>query len=214
VASLTDGSVITWGRNTKGELGNGTVTTDSNVPVVVPGLSGITAVSHSWQTAGALDSSGNVWVWGYTGVGQRADGTSPDITSSPVQVPLPLPAVQQSVGGNGPGTGQVLALLNDGTVWAWGCDTDGQVGNGVFQPEVTTPTHVPIKAAVKQIGAGGVFSVVLTNKGTAITWGGNDLGQLGDGNTLNSASPVRLSGMIPTPISVLGFGESSVDALF
>jgi alpha-tubulin suppressor-like RCC1 family protein len=209
VASLTDGSVVTWGRNTDGELGDGTVTPNSNVPVTVPGLTGVLQVSHSWQTAGALDSSGRVWVWGFTGFGQRGDGTSPQITSTPFQVPLPAAATDESVGGNGPANGHVLADVN-GHAYAWGDDASGQVGNATFAPEVTTPTEVSIAAPVSRVEAGGAYSVVLTSKGKVITWGYNTYGDLGDGTTTNSDIPVRLSAL--PIITAIGTGENSVNA--
>jgi alpha-tubulin suppressor-like RCC1 family protein len=218
VAYLTNGTVITWGRNVYGDLGIGTIgvrrttSANSNVPVAVPGLSDIVGVSHSWQTASAVDSSGNLWIWGYTAHGQLGNGTSPKASPSPVRVSLPEPVKEASVGGNGPENGQVLALLTNGSVWAWGYDGQGQVGNGVMTTEVTKPTLVHISDPVVLVGAGGAFSVVVTASGQVMTWGGNSWGQLGDGSSNASDLPVHVTNL-PGPVSVLGYGQGAIDAL-
>ena len=214
VAFLTDGSVITWGRNNDGELGTGTSNPDANVPVPVPGLTKVIQVSHSWRTVSAIDSSGALWVWGFTGFGQRGDGTSPTVTSTPIQVRLPLPAVEASVGGGFGINGHVLALLNDGSVWAWGNNEKGQVGDGTTGTAVLRPVRVPIAAAVREVGTGAWYSAAVTNKGKVIIWGDNSLGELGDGSTNPSYSdvPVRLT-TLPGPVTALGYGPRSLDAL-
>jgi alpha-tubulin suppressor-like RCC1 family protein len=208
VANLSNGSVVTWGRNTFGGLGTGSTQTNSAVPVHVPNLTNVVQVSHSWQTDGAVDSSGRVWIWGFTGCGSRGDGTSPNQTSVPVQVPLPGPAVSVSVGGNYFGNGHVLAVLADGSLWAWGCDAAGQVGNGALVAVVPAPVQVPIGGPVLQAIAGGDYSVAVTAR-RVYEWGGNEWGQLGNGTTINSDLPVRFG----IPVTVIGGGEASIDAM-
>ena len=96
-----------------GQLGNGT-NTDSNVPVQVSSLTGITAIAGGGDHSLALKNDGTVWAWGWNGYGQLGNGTNTD-SNVPVQVSS-LTGIIAIAGGYG----HSLALKNDGTVWAWG----------------------------------------------------------------------------------------------
>src|SRR6266478_2923525 len=122
------GTVSAWGDNSFGELGNGTNTT-SNTPVQTSGITGVTAIAGGGFHSLALKSDGAVWAWGYNGDGELGNGTNTD-SNTPVQVLGP--------GGVGFLTGVTalavgcrhsLALKSDGTVWAWGYNGFGQLGN-------------------------------------------------------------------------------------
>lgn len=88
------------------------------------------------------------------------------------------------------GGGHSLALKADGTVWAWGWDSRGQLGQGTQVPLTysTVPIQVPALPGVRAIGAGPYQSFAITNSGI-FAWGGNDVGQLGDGTTVNRLAP-------------------------
>src|SRR6266481_9388501 len=125
------GTVWAWGLNGSGQLGNGTFT-NSNTPAQVSGLSGVTAIAGGAEHSLALKSDGTVWAWGNNALGQLGNGTFTD-SNTPVQVLGP--------GGLGYLTGvmaiaagalDTLALKSDGTVWAWGYNADGELGNGTY----------------------------------------------------------------------------------
>ena len=82
-----------------------------------------------------------------------------------------------------------LALKTDGTLWSWGWNDDGQLGNGT-----KSPSKYPgqIDTGFKMISAGDTFSLAVKNDGTIWTWGDNGYGQLGDGSIVDKITPVLI----------------------
>jgi alpha-tubulin suppressor-like RCC1 family protein len=194
-------SVRTWGDNSAGELGDGTLTSRTT-PVPVPGLPGVQAISANGRHDLALLANGTVMSWGDNTFGQLGNGT----TSANHDAELPvavtgLPkAVQVAAGGE-----HSLALLANGTVMAWGAGSNGQLGNGT-----TTSSDVPVAVQgltnVRAIAAGDLFSVAVLAGGAVMTWGRNSVGQLGDGTGKNSDVPVAVKG-ITTAVAVAAGGQ-------
>jgi alpha-tubulin suppressor-like RCC1 family protein len=194
VALLGDGTVVAWGSNEDGQLGDGTFE-PSLVPTPVAGLSEVTAVSAGWGTAMALLSDGTVEAWGANEHGQLGDGSTENS-----DVPVPVSGLTGVTAIASGGTFS-LALLSDGTVMAWGDNERGQLGNGTTK-DSDVPVPVSKLGAVKAIAAGGHdtfsapgFALALLEKGTVKAWGGNGLGQLGDGELLDSHVPVEVEGL-------------------
>ncbi len=104
-----------------------------------------------------------------------------------------------------------LALKSDGTVWAWGYNGDGQLGDNSTTAR-KTPVQVLTLTNVKAIAAGGNHSLALTSSGAVKTWGANNSGQLGDGTVINSKTPVNVSGLL-SGISAIAGGASHSLAL-
>ncbi|MEZ5458251.1 MAG: hypothetical protein R3E65_02625 [Steroidobacteraceae bacterium] len=120
---------------------------------------------------------GTIASWGYNGEGQRGDGTTSAASDSIGSVTLPagLTAVRVAAGGN-----HALALLSDGGVYAWGRNSNGQLGLGDQQLR-STPTRVTLPAAAVAIAAGRDLSLAVLDNGTIYAWGVNTSGQLGIG---------------------------------
>ena len=194
-ALLNTGAVNCWGRNSNGQLGNGT-TTNSSVPVAVTAFTdGATAVSI---TAGvshtcALLNTGAVNCWGSNGNGQLGNGNT---TSSSVPVAVSaftggVTAVSITAGGY-----HTCAVLNTGAVNCWGYNGDGQLGN-----DSTTVSSVPVavstftdgSATAVSITAGYYHTCALLNTGAVNCWGFNFNGQLGNNTTTNSSAPVAVA---------------------
>jgi hypothetical protein len=95
----------------------------------------------------------------------------------------------QLAGGN-----HSLALKDDGTVWAWGRNKDGQLGDGTTANK-STPAQVTELSEVKVIACGGDHSLALKEDGTVWVWGRNSYGQLGDGTTVAKSTPVQVTGL-------------------
>jgi alpha-tubulin suppressor-like RCC1 family protein len=199
---LSNGHVDTCGSNSYGQLGNGS-TTSSATPVEVDDLSHIASISSGSNWVAALDSSGNVWEWGENQWGQLGDGSNQD-AELPVEVLLPDPAVQVYAGGDGQPNGQTIALLKDGTVWAWGNNEWGQLGNGT-ETSSTVPVLVEgTPTNVAEVATGGQASYLLTTSGDVWSWGDDSKGQLGDG---------KMSGTVLEPKQVAsGYSQISATA--
>ncbi len=177
MAAKSDGSVWVWGINNSNQLSDGTTIT-SNVPKPLNGVSGIVRVAAGGFRGIGLSGTGQVWTWGFT-------------YTSPLQFTLPKPATAIA-GGNNHG----LALLNDGTVRAWGSNNVGQLGNSTAAAGGSqTPIQVSGLAGVTEIAAGVNHSLALKSDGTVWAWGDNSFGQLGDGTTTQRNTPVQVTGL-------------------
>ena len=214
-AVKSDGTVWAWGDNFSGQLGDGT-TTNRSSPVQVPGLSGVIAVTSGGNTTGvgastafsfAVKSDGTVWAWGDNSSGQLGDGTTIS-RSSPVQV-HGLTGVVAVVAGIGPGNG--LALKPDGSVWAWGNNFSGQLGNGTTATDHTVPVQVPGLAGVMAVASGEMHSLAVKSDGSVWAWGNNSVGQLGDGTTTSHSSPKQVPGLsgVVAVATEWGFGSAA-----
>jgi alpha-tubulin suppressor-like RCC1 family protein len=108
------------------------------------------------------------------------------------------------------GQGQVIALRSDGTVWAWGENGSGQLGDGT-----TTDRNAPVAVTgltgVVAIAAGGAHSAAVKSDGTVWTWGENGSGQLGDGTVTTRLTPVQVTGV--TGVVALAAGTNHMLAL-
>lgn len=212
----TSGIVWAWGSNAQGQLGRSpTATLSSNTPLPVDGITGkVIAIAAGGSHGLALTDDGTVWAWGYNGFGQL--GTS--ATTTPFRsTPLPLAGftgLTTSSAGMFPiaaGLDHSLALKNDGTLWAWGYNGFGQLGDSsainVNNP-VSTPVEVPVQVNVNTVPLANVVSVAAIGHHTLAAtgvnkvwaWGDNTFGQLGnakDGKANISSVPVTVTGFVP-----------------
>jgi alpha-tubulin suppressor-like RCC1 family protein len=134
----TDGSVMCWGTNGNGELGNGAMgtTTTMSVPTPVAGLSGTLAVATGSNHACAIKPGGSVVCWGANTRGQLGDG---GYIGHNAFVAVPGLTGVTAIAGSGAAT---CAVLGDGTVSCWGNDRDGELGDGI------AATHAPVVPAL------------------------------------------------------------------
>lgn len=186
LALKSDGTVWAWGRNYKGELGNGT-TSGSLTPIQVPGLSNVKDISAGWYTSLALLENGSVWAWGDNEYGSLGNGSTAMYSNTPVSV-SGLPQISAIDAGSV----HNLVLATNGSVWAWGGNGNGQVGDGTTVDKRTTPVQVMTNA--QQVAAGWSSSFALKSDGSFYAWGGNHDGDLGLGtDTWSYNSPTLVS---------------------
>ncbi len=200
---MTDGTVRAWGLNDRGQLGDNTII-EKHLPVQVldssglANLSNIISINGGFKHSLAIDSSGNAWAWGYNGTGQLADNTLVDrYLPSQVMDNLGtgnLANVKFITGGHD----NSYAFQNDGTLWTWGDNVSGQLGNNT-----TTGSRLPLQtwgpasgflSNVSKIASGYSHTLALKNDGTVWAWGWNGNGQLGDNTTTNRLTPIQVLG--------------------
>ncbi|KQX56139.1 MULTISPECIES: chromosome condensation regulator RCC1 [unclassified Streptomyces] len=184
LALLRDGTVQSWGGNGNGQLGDGT-TAGRPSPAAVAGLSGVSGIAAGLDFALAL-RGGRMLSWGNDAYGQLGDGL-PDpstATTRPVAVQS-LNKVKEVTAGCYHG----VALREDGTVWTWGRNADGQLGIGSTTDQ-STPKKVPGLVDAVAVAAGCYHTLALTADGTVKSWGRGNSGQLGDDGVDSSPSPV------------------------
>lgn len=196
LAILNDGSLWSWGLNRFGQLGMG-AGSGSLVPVKV--LDDAVVVSSSFGHVLAVKRDGSLWAWGWNAWGQLGDGTK-DNRLSPVQVMSG--GVVDAVAANYvyAGTSQTgdttdryysysLALKADGSLWTWGTNSFGQLGDGTYSER---PLPQKIMDGVVAIDANGGSSFAVKADGSLWSWGRNSFGELGNGAYTDSNVPVKI----------------------
>ena len=200
LALLEDGTVMAWGEGGSGELGDGT-TSSSDVPVPVSGLSEVVAIAAGEYSSLALRRDGTVVAWGDDGFGQLGDGR-PFGEYSDVPIPVCAPGEKapcaqhlRDVAAIAMGMSHSLALLDNGTVLAWGFNSFGQLGDGTRETR-RAPVPVSGLGEVTALAAGCYHSLALLGDGTVSAWGRNSEGELGDLHAgKESAVPVTVEGL-------------------
>lgn len=172
------GIVWTWGLNDHGQLGIGNKD-NALEPIRISSVSNVSAVAAGQYFSMALLSDGTLWAWGDNEYGQLGIGTSGSGSNTPVQVQNFSDKIVRAISC---GFQHSLALLSDGTLWAWGHNNNGQLGLGNTTTIVTTPTQVAALGNVSAITAGGHHSFAYLSNGTVWAWGLNGTGQLGIGS--------------------------------
>jgi alpha-tubulin suppressor-like RCC1 family protein len=164
------------------------------VPVVLLAVFILTTISEAANgkvVAGSfhtmlIKTDGTLWAWGDNSSGQLGDGTTTN-QSSPTQVETGTDwAVVR--GGYAP---QTVAIKSNGTLWAWGNNSGGQLGDGTTANK-SSPTQVETATNWSTISAGDSHTVAIKTDGTLWAWGSNTYGQLGNGTTTQQFSPSQI----------------------
>ncbi|MGA8114102.1 MAG: Ig-like domain repeat protein [Actinocatenispora sp.] len=211
LALTSTGSVLAWGDNSDGQLGNGT-NADSNVPVTtsLPAGTTITALAAGRLHSLAATSTGSVLAWGDNAFGQLGNGSTTD-TNTPVAATVPAGTTVTAVSA---GSNHSLALTSTGSALAWGDNTFGQLGNGTnTDSSVPIAVSLPAGTTATQISAGGYYGMVLTSVGAVLSWGSNTFGQLGVGSHTDSNSPAPVTLPGGTTITAVDAGNYHALAL-
>ncbi|MCD6309846.1 MAG: RCC1 repeat- and reductase domain-containing protein [Candidatus Eremiobacteraeota bacterium] len=191
LALREDGTVWAWGANVQGQLGNGTYI-NSDTPVQVSNLDDVIAISAGIWHSLALREDGTVWAWGWNGDEQLGDGEGGDAKfDDKKNIPVPVLNLNDVIG-IATGKSHSLALCKDGTIWAWGWNGRGQLGNGTNEESSNIPGRVLNLDNVIAISGGIGHSLALCNDGTVWAWGANNFGEIGDGTLVDKNIPTRI----------------------
>ena len=193
VALKGDGTLWAWGLNNRGQLGDGT-TDDSSFPKrVTVGTTWVSVAAGGYHTV-AIRDDGTIWAWGLNNKGQLGNGTTIE-SHNPAQV---------DVAGNdwvsiAAGLDFTVALKSDGTLWAWGDNSAGQIGGDPVSLSYSeTPRQISTDTDWAAVSCGALHCLALKKNGKLYAWGDNDLGgQLGIGDTygdvLFSSVPLKVN---------------------
>ena len=183
-------SIYSWGRATNGQLGDNTTVSKSSPVSVVGGFCDWSEVSSGGEHSLGLRTNGTAWSWGQPNNGRLGNNTTAGYISSPVSV----------VGGFtdwcniSAGTNFSLAIRTNGTIWGWGLQTEGQLGDGTAANKSSPVSVVGGFTDWCQVSAGNNHSAAVRTNGTLWAWGCNGAGRLGNNNTANVSSPVSVVG--------------------
>jgi alpha-tubulin suppressor-like RCC1 family protein len=201
---ISDGTILTWGNNNFGQIGDGTVV-NKILPVNITdkfvfnvGETLIKVEAGSWHGS-AVSSEGRIFTWGRNDYGQLGDltftqRTSPtDITSNIGYLPGETISVLKA-------RYMTHAVITSmGRVIMWGCNTTGQIGDGTIvnkntPTEITANFNLDVGETVERIDLADQASGAYTSSGRVFTWGYNGRGQLGDGTTTQRTLPTNITG--------------------
>ena len=201
---IDNGSVFCWGSNSDGQLGDGT-TTDRVIPTLVNLQSSYRAVSISAgnKHTCVILQAGSLQCWGENLRGQIGDGTTTD-RSSPVGVSIPSGRTGIAIGLGGEHS---CAVLDNGSVYCWGYNSFGQIGDGTTSTRATpTFTHLTYPRIAVGVAGGGDHSCAMLDNGSVECWGSNSNGQIGDGTTTDRHIPTHIPGVNGVRVVTLSLG--------
>ncbi len=222
IALINDGTVLSWGSNSSGQLGENSYAAGRNYPVVVVDGSGspitdIIDIDSSFYHNLALKADGTVYAWGTNLSGQLGDGTTTQRNVA-TQVIMSDGSPLSSIIAVAAGREHSLALTADGNVYSWGGNYGGVLGDGTetsrsYPGLVLEASGVSVSGVV-DIAAGYFHSLLIMSDGTIKSFGVNTEGQLGDGSLVNRLYPVAVSNSasvaVSNVIAVSGGGNFSI----
>lgn len=187
IALKADGTIWAWGFNDKGQLGN-SGTNDKSRPTQVGKENNWASIFTEGYTSFGIKTDGSLWGWGDNAVSQLG---IPGNTQTAQPVPVQIGADKDWKYGNG-GLSHCLAIKQDGSLWAWGYNWEGELGNGLRSTDNTQPIRVGNDKDWSGIAGGDDFSIAIKLDGSMWSWGKNDRGQLGIGNNNDQLIPVKV----------------------
>ena len=185
VAITASGTLFSWGSNGLGGVGDNTIISRSS-PVQIGALTNWSRASSGENTVGCIKSDGTLWMWGFNSSGQLGQNNRV-YRSSPVQVGSLGNWRQVSAS---PGA-HTAAVKTDGTLWGWGANGDGRVGDNTIISR-SSPVQIGALTDWYLVSAGSNFSICTKINGTLWSWGRNAGGQLGLNDRVDRSSPVQV----------------------
>jgi len=185
LAIKTDGTLWAWGRNFGGQLGDGT-NTDKNIPTQIGSSTNWKEISGGGSHSIGIKTDGTLWAWGDNNNGKLGIGSFTGSVNTPTQI------------GSASNWKHIschmfhsLAIKTDGTLWAWGGNLGGQLGDGT-NTDKNIPTQIGSASNWQSIETGNSHSLAIKTDGTLWAWGGNLGGQLGDGTNTDKNIPTQI----------------------
>ncbi|MBC7694494.1 MAG: T9SS type A sorting domain-containing protein [Burkholderiales bacterium] len=186
VALKSNGTLHTWGKNTSGQIGDGT-TLQKNLPTQVAfDFTEYVNVSTGAYHTFIVKSDGTLLAWGGGGYGRLGDGVTSSLRTIPFQIGADTKWVSVLAGGSGS-----IGIKADGTLWTWGYNYNGQLGDGTTSDR-NTPGQIGVDHDWVSVSLGSSHCLALKADGTLWAWGANYYGEVGDGTNVDRYSPVQV----------------------
>ena len=185
-AIKTDGTLWLWGYNARGQLADNTTVSKSSPVQTISAGTNWKQIACGFESVAAIKTDGTLWLWGNNSNGQIGDNTRTN-RSSPIQT---------IAGGTNwkqvsCGSGHAAAIKTDGTLWLWGYNGSGQLGNNTVADKSSPVQTIAGGTNWKQVACGNGNTAAIKTDGTLWLWGYNVSGQLGDNTTSNASSPIQ-----------------------
>lgn len=198
---IAAGITYCWGNNFDGQLGDNT-TTDRAQPTAVSSSVSFEALSvGSYHTCAIQTVNGDAYCWGWNGYGQVGDGTAFEQTG-------PVAVSGLSARKVAAGFLHTCAVSVSGAAVCWGLNSSGQLGDNTTVDRASPGSVSGLASGIVEVGAGAGFSCALDDAGTAYCWGSNFAGQLGNGTTTSSLTPVTVASPVALTSLSTGFLHS------
>jgi len=205
-----DGTLWAWGDNSYGVLGDGTITYRS-VPVRIGTATNWASVSTGLFHTVAVKADGTLWAWGRNDRGQLGNGKGggrANMILSPTRIGTAMNWASVYAGEE-----HTVAVRTDGSLWAWGSNSAGQLGNGEEGRAnmILSPTRIGTDNNWASVSAGAFHTVAVRTDGTLWAWGSNQFGQLGNGGGGDgdrSLNPIQVGAAANWASSSVGIGHT------
>lgn len=186
----TDGTLWAWGCNNNGTLGDNSIINRSS-PVQIPGNSWSNISSNgAGLHSAAQKTDGTLWTWG-AGTSGRLGDDSILPKSSPIQIP----GTSWSLSKNSLSSNYSFVRKTDGTLWAWGAGTSGNLGDNQAAVNRSSPIQIPGTNWTDVSSFESNVRLALKSDGTLWSWGNGVNGNIGDGTGIPRSSPVQVPGI-------------------
>lgn len=214
-----------WGQDDVGQLGDGAAGGSRHQPAEVVGLGMVSGLAAGTEHACGIRENREVWCWGSNQYGQLGSGSSAASSATPQKVgwPPPTPPVippSQTTLTNvisvAAGDYHSCAALENGEVWCWGVDSNGELGSPQIRgnsdrPQLVTDLHIPNVGGpprTLKVAAAGQFTCALLEGGEVWCWGLNTRGQMGRGTTSETETPAPVSGLSGVTAITVGHDQA------
>jgi alpha-tubulin suppressor-like RCC1 family protein len=185
-AIKTDGTLWTWGAGANGRLGNAAIADRSTPVTTFAGGTNWKQVDSGGSHSAAIKTDGTLWTWGLGASAQLGNTATTDSSTPVTTFAGGTNWKQVSAGGF-----HTVAIKTDGTLWGWGSEGDGRLGNGATIASISTPvTTFSGGTNWKQVDSGGANTSAIKTDGTLWTWGSGGYGQLGNVDITNRSTPI------------------------